>query len=190
MTQKISKKNLKEIYSNVCEGWQKKLTEILLWSEGKEVELENSMIEQGYKEANPEQKKLIEKYFTINTPKKMIDKVKTFQDILDLAGVEESDILPWKGSKLTKNQKSQNALAKIQLICDVYNEGMEFDFKNSRQYKYYPYFEKNTQGCVIYSFSFWHTDANVPSGCYFKSSELAMDAGRKFIDIYKDYLPN
>lgn len=185
-TQSISKKNLKEIYSVICEGWQKKLTEKLLWSEGKEVELEDEFILKGWNEADTSQKKLIEKYFTINTPKKLMDKIKNFQSILDLSGKELEEVVPWKGSKLTKGQKSQNALAKLLLIAEVYNEGWEPNWKNTSEYKWVPYKSVSGGDFSVGSYC-WGYLLRSPSGAHFKTKEMSEDILVKFRDILDDY---
>src|SRR6187402_1946169 len=185
-TQWIKKSDLKIIYGVICKGWQEKLQEILLWSEGKEVEISEEMLQDGYKAADASQKKLIEKYFTISTPKKLMDKIKNFQDVLDLAGVEEEDILPYKKAT-TRNQKRLNALAKIQLVEEVLNEGWVADFSNS-DYKYYPYFEKKAGSgwvcnCYVNLSSF-----SIAVAIYFKTSELATFAGKTFIKEYQEFI--
>ena len=61
-TQKIKKSDLKIIYSQICQGWQSTLNEYLLWSEGKYVELPNSLIEKGYENF----KDFYEDYWSVN----------------------------------------------------------------------------------------------------------------------------
>lgn len=186
--QKISRKDLGEIYPKVCSGWQTKIEEHLSrFKFSDNIEVEDSLIQEAYSEGDKDKKTLIKKYF--NLPKDITDQVKTFDDILRLSGEAYDDVIPWRNPK-TKEQKSQNAFAKIQLITKVYNQGVELDWSNKNQYKYYPYFEKKTSGgwglggvgvccCAFGGF-----------GDYFKTRELCEDAVNKFLDIYIEYLPN
>ena len=120
---------------------------------------------------------------------KITDKIKNINDIYNYLGVTEEDIIPYKYPK-TKKHFRANAFAKIECIIEVYNEGTILDWSNSNQYKYLPYFKKATSGggwvydyCDSYYFV---TFCSV--GLYYKSSELAINAGNKFIDIYNDFL--
>ena len=187
-TQKISKSDLKVIYDSVCRDWQKKLQDILLWSEGKTVEIPEELIKQGYEAANSEQKQLIEKYFTITVVKPITERVKNFEDILEISGKSLEEIIPWKNAK-TKIQKSQNTYAKIQLIEEVLNERHIFDFNNSNEYKYYPYFKwDKVRSCWVYCSSFYFSSSSSAEVAYFKTSYLAEFAGKTFIKEYNDYL--
>ena len=59
---------------------------------------------------------------------------KNWKDVLRYSGKKESDILPWKNPK-NKQQVSQNAFAKIQVISEVLNEGWSPNFKDLRENK-------------------------------------------------------
>ena len=126
----------------------------------------------------------------IPIPKSIIERVNSFEDILKISGKTLKEILPWQ-NPINKQQKSQNALAKIQLITEVFNEKQKEDWKNNTQYKYSPYFQRNAHGgpWSFYSSYLWFSGASLCFGCYFKTKELSDNAGKKFIDIYKDYLP-
>jgi len=154
----------------------------------KTLKIEDTTARKLYKDAAPEFKALLEEnfgkdFFSTN----ITDRVKTWDDVLEISGKDENDILPYR-NPINKQQRSQNALAKIQLITDVLNEGTVFDFNNRNQPKYYPYFEKTPSGWVLVSCSRCYGSV-AGAGQHFKSSELAMYAGNTFIDIYREYLP-
>lgn len=119
---------------------------------------------------------------------KITDRVKNFDDILRISGKKLEDILPWK-NPINKNEISQNALAKIQLITEVYNEGKVLDWDNSNRYKCMPYFRKSGSGWLFTYCAYWNSYCYGGSVSYYYSSELAEDAAKKFIDIYNEYLP-
>ena len=68
MTQKIKRSELKVIYDSVCQNWQNKIKEELLWNSNDIIKIKEDIILQMYNEVTLEQKKLIEKYFVINNP--------------------------------------------------------------------------------------------------------------------------
>lgn len=119
----------------------------------------------------------------------VIERIRDFDDICFEVGVKEEDILVFKNPS-NKKEKFHNACAKIQLITEVYNEGIIIDLNNSKQYKYYPYFIKRSVLAWSVDSHYCHdVSASVGFGFYFKTDILALDAGNKFLDIYIDYLP-
>jgi len=188
--QTISRKDLYTIYkSDICVEWKSRIVEVLAEQSGENLNISELDIKKSYSEANSTQKKLLEKYFDIVSASSIMKEINTFDDVLQALGKKMEDILPWKKPK-NKNQLSQNAFAKIQCITELYNDGEKFDWTNSNQYKYYPWFQKNARGGWVLSFVYYYSSlANVGFGYYFKSKELAEDAVKKFMDIYKDYLP-
>lgn len=144
-----------------------------------------------YKNATQEFKQILEDSFGKEYFNQDIkSKIKTWEDVLEYNNVDDDDILPW-GNPKNKKQRSQNALAKIQLISETLNEGWIPNFNNEKEYKYYPYFRKEKSSFVVYAGSRYSClcAADVGFGCYFKSSELALYSANTFLDIYKDYLP-
>lgn len=182
-TQKIKKSDLKVIYSSVCENWQKKLQEILLWSEGKEVEISEELIQQGYKEANNDQKKLIEKYFKIETPKSIIDKIKDINSVYEILGVKRN--LPYKNPK-TKEEKCLNATYDLLNIAKAYNGDWVPDWKNSNEQKWYiyKYFSEGGFGLDVY---FYCNGCSYSSGLHLQKKEYCENIKVKFKNILEDY---
>lgn len=190
-TQTITRKGLQELWETVknCSTWKSKIENYLkadLFSN--EIEISQSDITDAFKAANKAQMTVLSKYF--EKQKSIIDKVKDIDDIFRILGTTYGEVVPWKKPK-NKKQKSQNALSLIQCITEVYNEGVELDWDDSTQYKYYPYFEKKAHGggWVVVSCACYCAVARLCSGCYYKSSEVALDAANKFLHIYRDYLP-
>lgn len=118
----------------------------------------------------------------------IIEKIKTFSDVLDHLGLESKDVIPYT-NPVNKRQKFINASVKMSLIAEVLNEGVVLDFSNSSQPKYYPYFEKSDSGWSVYSFGSSYAIVEFGFAFFYKSSELALYAANQFLDIYIDYLP-
>lgn len=184
----ISRKDVAEIYKVVCSAWQTRIDRILSEQKFSEtITVDDNLITEGYKEADAKQKGIIGKYFDV--PKNICDRIQTIQDVLDIVGERYEDVIRYK-NPTTKEQRAENARNLIERITKAYNEGYVFDWTNSGQYKWFPYFRKDAPGLwVLDSVDFGYADAFMGFGCYFKSKETATDAVTKFIDIYRDYLP-
>lgn len=184
MTHKIKKSELKVIFDNVCQDWQKKLTNILLWAEGKDVEISDEILQQGYKEANADQKKLIEKYFKIEKPQDICDKIQTWNDVLKINNLKTyKDLIP---NAKTKEEKSINDFNKFLLICKAYNNGWEADIKNTSQNIYYIY-RYFSDGVLSFGVSRYFSYARYSLGLHLKEEKYAKDIIKKFPDILIDY---
>lgn len=147
-----------------------------------------------YQTANDQLKSVLEKgfgkaFFTPKPSKNIMDIVKTWKDVLTVLKLKEADVIPFPKPK-NKKQRSLNAFSKIQEITRALNQDWTPDFNNSNQAKYYPYFEKTNDGGWVFNFYVYYDRiASLGSGCFLKSSELATYAGKQFLDIYKEYLP-
>lgn len=192
MTQSIKRTDLKVIYDNVCQDWQKVITDLLLWNTSNTIELEDSLILQGYNQANASQKKIIEKYFKINKPINLIKKIKTWKDVLKYAKEKGYTFnLPYLEKTKVKEEISLNALCKIHLLTKVFNEDWIADFNDFNQYKYYPWFKKKVSGWVFDGVSFrYSASGGWGSFSYFKNNDIVNHIGnnQEFLNIYNEYL--
>ena len=160
----------------------------------RKLEIEENKAKELYKTASSEFKILLENTFGKEFfNEKITDRIKTWEDIVYFLNEKHNSkiiCLPYTTSPLTKEQRSINALYKIQCISEVLNEGWKDDWNNTNQYKYIPYFYKDFGSGWLVGSIVWRTSiAYYGFGCYFKSSELALYAGKQFLDIYKEYLP-
>lgn len=150
------------------------------------LKLSESKARQLYPTAPAEWKEVLhesfgEKFFS----QKITDRVKTFDDVLAIKGLTLSQL--FDGSET----KDEIAYKKVKLIAEVYNEGTVLDPMNTNQYKYYPWFRithGSGFGLSFRDYVRWFTVSCVGVRLCFKSSELAIDAGKKFIEIYADLL--
>lgn len=186
-TQEIKRSDLKAIYPKVCAGWQKIIMELaFLQDEGQNIQVDEELIKKAYSEANNDQKKLIEKYFKIVFGK-IQDRINTWQKVLDSSGLLEIEIVPYKGSSLTREQKSINAQAKWFKIAEIWNEGWTPNWKNTNEYKYRPYKYFSGGSVAVRDADDWATPVTGPSGLHFKSKELSEAFVKNFSDIIDDY---
>lgn len=139
-TQKISRENLKLIYKSDIGCWKEKVASILIDSCNNEIEVENQLILDAYKEANKEQKLLIEKYFKIEKVKSLFDKIDgTLESVYKLLNIKESDFLPYQKKVLTDEEERLNNIARLRKVALVYNGSWKQKF-NGIQRNYYPWF--------------------------------------------------
>ena len=154
----------------------------------KTIKLEESTAKKLYKTASSELKTILEENFGKSFfSDKITDRIKTWEDVCEELDIDDS-VLPYKNPK-GKQQISTNAFVKIQYIAQVLNEGWGPDWKNSNEYKYYPWFEcSNSVGFRLYFAGGCVCDGVLGFGFYYKTSELAKYAGTQFLDTYKQYL--
>lgn len=143
-----------------------------------------------YEEASDKFKKLLEdligkEFFQRN----IMDRVKTFEDA---CSIEEPSanmkiLLDYNG--VDQEMLAAQAFAKLSHIRKVLNEGWVPDWTNSSEYKYYPWFKHEAGFGLSYGvYAYTNSSTNVGSRLCFKSSELAIYAGKQFSEIYNQYL--
>ncbi len=111
----------------------------------------------------------------------IIDRVKDFNDILTISGITLDKLIS------SNDTRDEAAYKKAKLIAKVYNEGEELDPYNTNQYKYYPWHKiLPGVGLSYFDYDFWFSRSTVGVRLCFKSAALAVDAGKKFLDIYTD----
>lgn len=139
-------------------------------------------------------KKLLEDLFgekTFNL--KPLEWVKTFKDVCDAAGVNETDYsIP---DTAPTEVMAAAYFKRLRLIQQVFNEGWEPNLADTSQNKYYPWFNIHPNkekasgfglsfvGCVFVS---TRSDLGVRLAC--RNEELAKFMGTTFTDLYKDLL--
>ncbi len=175
--QTITRKELKEIYPNVCPDWQKTITE-LLFQDSQEIEVEDSLIQKALSAANDRQKKWINNHFEL--PKSITDRIDNWTDVEDILGYKAE--LPYSKAK-TKMEKSINALYHLHMLAEAYNQGW-VDWSNVNQYKYFPYYDRSDGVVVVNG---WVYDHCFPAGVYFETREKAENALKKFRSIFDDF---
>lgn len=191
-TNKLSRKQLNQLYKSFnCSTWKNKIGELALSTENNEIIISDDYINLLLKDGTKEQLSLVtSKEFGIILPKEdkgIIDRVKTFEDALNIVGIEDEDdyiLLNYKGKNV--GILAQVASLKLSIIAKALNEGWIPDWNNSSQYKYYPWFKSDGSGSGwVYDGCFgWYSVSGVGSRLTFKTRELAVYSGRQFIDLY------
>jgi hypothetical protein len=127
------------------------------------------------------------------TPKKITDRVKTWGDVCQIAGIDTMHSLPYP-LPCNADQKAVNGFFMASVIAKVLNEGWEPNWGNSSEYKYYPWFEfpKDSSKSTGFDLSYHVCDhsgthTTVGSRLVFKTAELAKYAGIQFISVYETF---
>jgi len=149
------------------------------------LKLDDNTARKLYPKAIPEFKTILEQswpagFFT----QKITERVKTFDDILAISGRTMASLIN------PDDRPDDIARKQIELIAEVYNEGDQLDPLNTKQIKYYPWFEITPGsgfGLSYGDFDGWISGSHVGARLCFKNSSLAIDAGKKFIEIYATY---
>lgn len=156
------------------------------------LQIEKANAVKAYNSATKLQKQLMENIFgpeIFKTKKtgKITDRVKTFEDACQEAGVD----LAGFNLSCAGLEKDEVAYRKLKIIRNVLNEGWTPDWGNSSEYKYFPWFTMSDKNGVAFSNSdcaHWYSYSDAGSRLCFKSSALAIYAGEQFLDIYKDFM--
>ena len=150
-----------------------------------EVKQDNAI--KAYKGADANVKQVLADLFgSENLNIKITDRVKTFDDVLQLSGTLNDNVrmlLDYNG--IDGDMLASQAFMKATLICRVLNEGWVPDWDNGNQTKYYPWLRYKSgvgfsNSLCVNTYSL----ASVGSRLCLKSCDLAMYAAEQFNDVY------
>lgn len=139
----------------------------------------------------------LEALFGIETfkPKDVKERIKTFEDACNELGEEHPFVKDWQYWQ--GGTKDLRAYLKLRIITAALNEGWEPQFTEEES-RWYPYFvlarsfgDSSAGGGVAYADAVGgasYAYAGYGSRLAFKTYELAVYAGRQFIDIWADYV--
>lgn len=95
-------------------------------------------------------------------PKDIKERIKDFDDVLQYHGIREVDF----DAECQDLSGDEIAYKQLKLIISALNEDWTADWKNSNQYKWYPYFDMNDGSSSSGRFSFNNSDnQNSNSNC-------------------------
>lgn len=137
-----------------------------------------------YPKADDTFKAMLEKTFGDNNLVSDIkDRVKSYEDACRELGITPLDFDGY-------DHADEIAYIKLKTIARALNEGWTPDWTKSNQYKYYPWFDLSSgSGLSYYGYcGYYYTGSYVGSRLCFRSSELAMYAGKQFLSLYKDFM--
>lgn len=112
------------------------------------------------------------------------DRIHNFDDVLSEVGISAIDFI-----NLTKNlPKRFVAESQMEMITRAYNEGVEPDWNDSSQTKYYPWFWMNSaRGFSYHAYGYGLSYSRVAARLAFLDLDNLKDAVKKFLPIFETY---
>ena len=108
--------------------------------------------------------------------------IATFEDACSAVGIE------WKEPEQLPTDVV--AYMKLRIIAKALNGGDWMNYKDTNEYKYYPWFNASgsAPGFSFDDFGYVNSVSCVGSRLVFKSEEIAKYAGKQFLEIYNQYI--
>jgi hypothetical protein len=115
-------------------------------------------------------------------------KIKTFEAACKALKLDPVKCLPKVTGMPKHHQAATLAHAQLVIIVEALNNGWKPNWKDSSEYKYYPWFDMSSgSGLALRHVVFRNSDTCVGSRLCFKSRELAEYAAKQFRKLYKEY---
>jgi len=155
----------------------------------KSVNIEEETARSMYKTASPECKVALEETFGKEFfSGKITNRIKTYEDACQELGIE-----PVNEKEMLRSGSTIDEIAYKQLktIIKALNEGWIPNWKDTNEYKYYPYFNMSVASGFGFSASVYCCDLSysyVGSRLSFKNRELSNYAGKQFETLYEDFM--
>lgn len=144
-----------------------------------------------YENASPEFQAMLEDTFGKKFFKSIKDRIKSYEDACRELGIDPED-LPEVDNCEPEDQASIIAFYKLSIIARALNEGWKPNWKDSSEYKWFPWFKVNRDAAGVgYSLTnntATYAYATVGSRLCFKSDELAAYFGKQFENLWSEYL--
>ena len=135
-----------------------------------------------YNGANQKRKKELEELFPELNPISIIDRVKTYEDALEILKrdhFDENNLYP-----------REIARRKLEIIIEALNEGWKPDLRNPQERKWYYYFNglHTVLGYLFSSYSQSQANTTIAVRFCLEDKKLADYIGKQFIYLYKEML--
>ena len=114
-----------------------------------------------------------------NTDKIDLFKITTYKQVCKALNEKE-----YKLSDFNNDEKLL-AFAQLKQIETLYCQNWIKDWKNTNQYKYYPYFTINSSGRLVFDLSLSCGNGFVGTVGFFPDEKTSTYVGKTFIDIYE-----
>ena len=144
-----------------------------------------------YENASPEFQAMLEDTFGKNFFKSIQDRIKSYEDACRELGLDPED-LPEVDNCEPEDKASIIAFYKLTIIARALNEGWKPNWRDSNEYKWFPWFKVNRDaagvGYSLTSYAATAANAIIGSRLCCKSDELATYFGKQFENLWSEYL--
>jgi hypothetical protein len=126
--------------------------------------------------------------FTPKRKGKVEERILTIDNVLEELGEEDPEV---KDFRKLQHAVGHHLIGYQLVVCiaKALNEGWTPDWSNSNELKYYPWFEmRGSSGFRFNDDGYWVSASFVGSRLCFKSRELAVHAGERFLEVYKQFM--
>jgi len=115
----------------------------------------------------------------------IIENVKDYKAFCKVTGLKE-----WLAVEFLTKTNPTKALAqeKLAQIEHYFGQNWKKDWSNHSQYKYYPYFNINKSGGLVFHVCYVALVCTFGVVACFETKEIATYVGKTYIDLYKDIL--
>lgn len=117
----------------------------------------------------------------------LLANIRNYSDVCRVLGITELNIDDFY---FIPEHKRASIFATHQLtnIVELFNLGWKPNFENHNEYKYLPYFQKQSGGWVFIGSYLFRDGSDCSAGLYYKERHISDHCVRLFIDIYINYL--
>ena len=116
--------------------------------------------------------------------------IKTFDDAVNFLGKDDAEVMAFERTLEVSLPKDVVAYMKLRIIVKAINGGKVMNYKNTSEYKYFPWFNAvgSGAGFSFLGYLFAYSYSSVGSRLCFIDSDRAKYAGNQFKSIYNDYI--
>ncbi|MEI8142850.1 MAG: hypothetical protein WCG90_08290 [Chitinophagia bacterium] len=150
--------------------------------------IEKSNALKAYAKTDAVGKNLLENLFGTQTfITKITDRIKTLEDVFEAKCLDYNNFLA--ACEANGDTPDEVAYKTMKAITEVLNEGWKPDWNNSKEAKWYIWFEnKKGSGLVFVTVYRWRSDTRVGSRLCFKNADLAKYAATQFPKVYSTFM--
>lgn len=123
-------------------------------------------------------------------PKKVTERIGSLKDAIAALGSDDEEVVAYHALlELLDNDHHLVSQQAVIVITKALNEGWVPNWSNSNEVKYAIWFEmRGSSGFRFHDYDSWTSTSDVGSRLCFKSRELAEYAGKKFQDLYENFM--
>lgn len=156
------------------------------------IQLNTKEAQRLYRGADATGKQLLEEKFGAKSfqVKDITELIQSVEDACEYNGTTLEEITPFK-KPVNDQQKSVNAYAQLCEVIKAHNEGGKKDWRNSSQYKHYPWFRmdgKSGSGLSFHVAHFGCSHTSVASRLCLLNEEHVPIVAKRFLSLYEDYM--
>jgi len=186
MKYSITREELGKIYTISCDTWKTKIKDYGSKDPFSEtIKFTEKQINEMIKACTDVQLPVVKEIFDVRDS---WEDIKTLEDATNKLGEKDEDVIQLR--KLESVDGLADYILNNQIaivVAKALNDGWVANWDDHNEYKYYPWFYLGKKFRYNYC-NYWYSGSSASSRLSFKSSELAIYAGKQFKDVYENFL--